>query len=152
MERKEELFDMAHDEPEMLHSVLSKLPKPLDLEGWIARAIRLLDDQPPERLSTWRRVSRLSVLKTSRQSDSLTLAAAEDIFRRQSRELALRKHCKDAYLAVVRHRKPLLLGLSLAVGLSSVAWAVYSRHHGGGSLVGLLVAWRKLAAAAVRKL
>ena len=151
MERKEELFDMADDEPEMLHSVLSKLPKPLDLEGWIARAIRLLDDQPPERLSTWRRVSRLSVLKTSRQSNSLTLAAAEDIFRQQSRELALRMLLRDASRAVIRHRRPLLLGLSLAVGLSAVAWAVHSRRHGGNGLVGLLAAWGGLAAG-VRRL
>ncbi|KAJ4300466.1 GTPase-activating protein gyp8 [Collariella sp. IMI 366227] len=31
--RREELFDTPRDEPEMLHSILSKLPTPLDLRG-----------------------------------------------------------------------------------------------------------------------
>ncbi|KAF8544954.1 hypothetical protein BDD12DRAFT_915224 [Trichophaea hybrida] len=120
-ERKEELFEIPDDEPEMLHSILSKLPKPLDLEGWIARAIQLLKEEPPENLSTWRRVSHLSVLKTSRKSETLTLTAAEEIFRKQSRQLACRKKRKELLLAMAKHKKPMILGFSVLIATSSIA-------------------------------
>ncbi|KAK5116565.1 hypothetical protein LTR85_009190 [Meristemomyces frigidus] len=77
MSRKEELRDVEADEPEMLLVILSKLPKPLDLESLIRRTSEIFTQYPPERLSqpptsdwslpgrAWSRVSANSVLKTT---------------------------------------------------------------------------------------
>ena len=69
LSRRDELFEIPLDEPEMLHSVLSKLPKPLDLEALIARTLQIFNDHPPESLPglTWWWVSPYSVLKTTRR-------------------------------------------------------------------------------------
>ncbi|KAL1838354.1 hypothetical protein VTJ49DRAFT_2785 [Mycothermus thermophilus] len=65
--RREELFETAADDTDMLHFLLSKLPNPLDIDALIAQAARLRRDVPPERLRAWRReISRWSVLKTER--------------------------------------------------------------------------------------
>ncbi|SPQ23720.1 80f825f7-5134-45c8-bb37-e3a80021d49e [Thermothielavioides terrestris] len=45
--RRAELFATPPDEPEMLHSILSKLPVPLDLEALLAEAARLEREVPP---------------------------------------------------------------------------------------------------------
>ncbi|KAK0735888.1 rab-GTPase-TBC domain-containing protein [Apiosordaria backusii] len=67
--RRGELLGIPEDEPEMLHSVLSKLPQPLDLEGLITSAVALEKEFPPEGLRSWRReIGRWSVLKTGRGS------------------------------------------------------------------------------------
>lgn len=135
MERREELFDIPDDEPEMLHSILSKLPKPLDLEGLISRAIYLLQEQPPERLSTWGQVSCFSVLKTSTgttktASKPLTLSDAEKIFEKQSRELSRTKKRKEIYDAVIKHRKPaIIVFVSVLVGFSSIMLGIHLRKH-----------------------
>jgi len=152
MERKEELFEIPDDEPEMLHSILSKLPKPLDLEGWISRAILLLGKRPPEKLSTWRRVSKYSVLKTSRTtSPSLSLEAAEKTFAYQCQELRSAELRKQRLVALVKHKTPILVGLSVLIGVSSIAVGMYARNHGGvESLPGLAVVLR--ASAAIRRL
>ncbi|GAM84552.1 hypothetical protein ANO11243_025480 [Dothideomycetidae sp. 11243] len=65
--RKDELLEIPSDEPEMLYAVLSKLPKPLDLEALVRRAEGLRLRHPPESLPwrAWKRVSRTSVLKTT---------------------------------------------------------------------------------------
>jgi hypothetical protein len=145
MERKEELFEYGDDEPEILHSILSKLPKPLDLEGWISRAILLLEERPPESLSTWRRVSRLSVLKTSRQK-ALSLNAAEDVFKKQCHELWRVQKREEIFKAMAKHKKPMLLGLSIFVGVSSIALAVYLQRKGGvEALPGAMTLWKTLA-------
>lgn len=154
MERKEELFEIPDDEPEMLHSILSKLPKPLDIEGWISRAIRLLNERPPEGLSTWRHVSRLSVLKTSRRTNPnapTSLAAAEELFRKQCAELEYIKRRNDFLKALAKHKRSLVLTLSALVGISSIAFGLYARSHGGlEAFPGLTTLWR--AVAAVRRL
>ncbi|KAI5781466.1 rab-GTPase-TBC domain-containing protein [Geopyxis carbonaria] len=151
MERRDELFDIPDEEPEMLHSILSKLPKPLDLEGLIARAIKLLNERPPEKLSTWRYVSSTSVLKTSRQhsasclkSEGSTLLEAEELFQKQCRQLARDKRRKEFFEALVKHRKPAILGLTIIVGLSSIAFSMYAQRHGLGPLPGLGISslWR----------
>jgi hypothetical protein len=116
----------------MLHSILSKLPKPLDLEGLISRAIHLLRERPPKKLSTWRHVSRLSCLQTCHSTSgapSLTLAEAEEIFRKQCHELERVKRRKEFMKAVVKHKKPAIMGLSLVIGLSSIAFGLYARQN-----------------------
>ncbi|KXT06702.1 hypothetical protein AC578_8531 [Pseudocercospora eumusae] len=92
MSRKKELLEIDHDEPEMLHSILSKLPKPLDLEGLIHRTQTLFTTHPPEQLPNraWRRVSSYSVLKTTRDPHALstqTLQEGEQLFAKQAAEI-----------------------------------------------------------------
>lgn len=115
----------------MLHSILSKLPKPLDLEAWISRAIHLLERHPPESLSTWHRVSRVSVLKTSHNSRSYNLKEAENLFRKQCAELNSVKRRQDLVKAMIKHKRPMLFALSVLIGVSSIAFGFYSRKNGG---------------------
>ncbi|TKA82678.1 hypothetical protein B0A55_01482 [Friedmanniomyces simplex] len=90
--RKAELLDIEEDEPEMLHSILSKLPKPLKLESLIQRTSELYQQHPPESLPgrAWSRVSANSVLKTTHDPQLLakqTLADGEVLFERQAAEI-----------------------------------------------------------------
>lgn len=64
----------------MLHSILSKLPRPLDLESLIQVATDLFRCYPPERLPgrVWSRISTSSVLKTTRDFDALSKQRLED--------------------------------------------------------------------------
>lgn len=80
MTRKKELLEIDHDEPDMLHFILSKLPKPLDLENLIHRTRTLFERFPPEQLPTraWRRVSSNSVLKTTRNPQALAMQSLRD--------------------------------------------------------------------------
>lgn len=70
LNRRAELFETPPTEPEMLHSILSKLPQPLDLEALITATAALLRQHPPETLGrAWTRgISEHSVLKTARST------------------------------------------------------------------------------------
>jgi TBC1 domain family member 20 len=80
----------------MLHSVLSKLPRPLDLDDLITRTVELLRKYPPEKLlgRAWRQISPNSVLKTANEPASLrnqSLADGERFFHAQAAELKRRE-------------------------------------------------------------
>lgn len=102
----------------MLHAILSKLPKPLDLEGLIQRTIDLRKQYPPQRLPgrVWSRISSSSVLKTTQDPQALlkqTLQDGERFFRQEAAEIR-RKEAMKARLQQVqalyrRHRRPALL-------------------------------------------
>lgn len=90
LSRRDELFEIPADEPEMLHSTLSKLPKPLKLEELISRTVILFNDHPPEILPrrAWAKISYYSVLKTTygiRRNQ--TLEDGEALFEMQALEL-----------------------------------------------------------------
>lgn len=90
--RKEKLLEIEADEPEMLHSILSKLPRPLDLEGLIFKTMELYQKFPPERLpgKAWSRISTNSVLKTTRDWRKLeqqTLQDGERFFELEAAEV-----------------------------------------------------------------
>ncbi|KAI8946190.1 rab-GTPase-TBC domain-containing protein [Xylaria longipes] len=88
LRRRAEL--LAHEEPDMLHFALSKLPPDLDLDAVIAEAAALFDEHPPESLRAWRRISAASVLKTTRDVKALTRQSLRDgqvFFEKQVREL-----------------------------------------------------------------
>lgn len=120
----------------MLHSILSKLPKPLDLEGLISRANLLLDTYPPESLSTWSKISPKSVLKTSRISPtssgkSYTLAQAEGLFHAQCKELEWAKKKEEIFKRLAKHKGPTTaFALTIVVGLSAVGLGWYMRKSG----------------------
>lgn len=88
MMRKDELFEMEADEPEMLYAILCKLPKLLDLEDLISQTVTLFNEHPPESLPfhVWENISPYSVLKTTRDSSTLPLQTLEQ------GELYMRKH------------------------------------------------------------
>jgi TBC1 domain family member 20 len=80
----------------MLHSVLSKLPRPLDLDDLIARTVELLRRHPPEELpgGAWRQISPNSVLKTANDPASLrhqSPVEGERYFHAQAAELRRRE-------------------------------------------------------------
>jgi len=146
LQRRDELFDIPDDEPEMLHSILSKLPKPLDLEDLIDSTIMLLQKHPPESLSTWRNISRMSVLKTAKQpalsggislKNSANLREAEEVFQKHCREMARAKQRKELFQAVIRHKRSTAIGVSVLVGVSSVAFGLYARRQGTGEFSGI---------------
>ncbi|KAI3317449.1 rab-GTPase-TBC domain-containing protein [Xylariaceae sp. AK1471] len=88
LRRRDELLE--HDEPDMLHFALSKLPSDLNLEAVIAEAAVLFERHPPESLRSWRRISSASVLKTTRDVKAVTSQSLQDgraFFDRQVREL-----------------------------------------------------------------
>lgn len=114
----------------MLYAILSKLPKPLDIESLIQRTIELLNQHPPERLPyyAWRRVSKYSVLKTTRdlsKGDAQTLADGEQWLQQQAAEIE-RAERRRALISraneISRHyRRPAgALTLAIMIGMLSV--------------------------------
>ncbi|KAJ0117884.1 gtpase-activating protein gyp10 [Diaporthe amygdali] len=108
--RRAELFAVPSDEPEMLHSILSKLPQPLDVDRLVAGACRLLADHPPESLRSWRcGVSPNSVLKTARSTRDCagqSLEVGAYFFGQQILELQREERKKKVIDALWRYRKP----------------------------------------------
>ncbi|KAI9760407.1 MAG: hypothetical protein M4579_001703 [Chaenotheca gracillima] len=109
LQRREELFEIPPTEPEMLHSILCKLPKPLDLETLITRTSELVNKHPPKSLRGWRHLSSNSVLKTAQSSEqaseqSLTEGAA--LFQKQANELRRAELRQIAFDALWKYRGP----------------------------------------------
>lgn len=124
LQRSEELFETPADEPEMLHSILSKLPRPLNLEKLIANTVKLFDEHPPETLSAWRYISKNSVLKTARWFDDSrdqTVEDGEQHFHKQVREMDMAEMRKKFYASLWKYRRPAAtVGMAVLVGVLSV--------------------------------
>lgn len=124
LSRREELFDIPADEPEMLHSVLSKLPKPLNLEQLISRTMILFTEHPPEKLPkrAWAKISCHSVLKTTYGSmGDQSLMDGEALFELQVIELRRAELRKKALTRILKYRRPICgFGLAVIVGIVSV--------------------------------
>lgn len=109
LQRAEELFEVPSDEPEMLHSILSKLPKPLELDSLVANTIKLFEKHPPETLRTWRAISTSSVLKTARWPDQTikqSLADGEVYFEQQVKELKRAEQREKMFAVMQKYRRP----------------------------------------------
>jgi len=125
----------------MLHSVLSKLPKPLDLEGLISKALLLLEKYPPENLSTWVQISNKSVLKTSRRVGPFRsknrpahpdLRQAERLLVKQAAEVERKRRLKEFCDQVIKYKpQAVKIGVTVIVGVSAVAIGVYLSKSGG---------------------
>ncbi len=124
LSRREELFEIPADEPEMLHSVLSKLPKPLNLETLISETLTLFDNYPPEQLPAraWTKIPYCSVLKTTRESArTQTLEDGEFLFEMQALQLRRQEIRKEALIRLWKYRRPVGgVGLAVVVGLISI--------------------------------
>jgi TBC1 domain family member 20 len=132
----------------MLHSVLCKLPKPLNLESLISKAVALFELHPPESLSAWRWISSNSVLKTSRYPQHFTNQTLEDgvrYYKKQVVELERAELRRYLMSMIWKYRRPACtIGLAVMVGL--LAW--WMRRNGGGNqfignrgAFGALVRW-----------
>ncbi|RYP05996.1 hypothetical protein DL765_009644 [Monosporascus sp. GIB2] len=125
---------LAHDEPDMLHFALSKLPQDqavaLDgLDAIVEGAARLAEAHPPESLRAWRHISGASVLKTARDVGACARQSLDDgrrFFDAQLRELWWVDRC-DA-LRKYDTRSNRVAVLTVLVG---VAAALYVRRGGG---------------------
>ena len=133
--RKKELLDIPEDEPDILHFTISKLPQPLDLDAHILRAEQLFNDHPPETLphGIWNRISRYSVLKTSRdQSQTQTVETALKLFDVQTRQVRNEERRKQALGLVWKHRRTIgSVALAVLVGAASI----YLRRKGLDSTI-----------------
>lgn len=138
----------------MLHAILSKLPKPLDLEGLIRRTIELREKYPPNRLPgrVWSRISSSSVLKTTQDSEALlqqTLQDGERFFEKEAAEIRrrdiLRVRQQQIRTVAWRYRRPALFTSSaLLVALLGI---FLRRFDAASSLPGwsLVVGFRQRA-------
>jgi hypothetical protein len=124
--RRDQLFDTPADEPEMLHSILSKLPKPLDLDALISSAVALFNAHPPETLRAWHSISGASVLKTARSVDvsaSQTMADGEAFFNRQVKELEWMERANKIRATLWKYRRP-ARAVGVAVSIALVAYVL----------------------------
>ena len=123
LSRREELFEIPADEPEMLHSVLSKLPKPLDLEALISRTITLVAEHPPEKLpfKAWSGISVFSVLKTTRDPmRRQTLQPGHDLLEHQLLQLRRQELRQRGMSLLLKYRRSASgLGLAVFIGILS---------------------------------
>ena len=130
LSRREELFEIPADEPEMLHSILSKLPKPLDLETLISRTMTLVTDHPPEKLPfrAWSRVSSFSVLKTTRgPMCRQTLQDGHELLTHQMLQLRREELRQRGMSLVWKYRRSSgSVGLAVLIGILSI----YLRRSG----------------------
>ncbi|KAI2473108.1 hypothetical protein F4781DRAFT_427871 [Annulohypoxylon bovei var. microspora] len=118
LRRRAELFE--HDEPDMLHFALSKLPQDLDLDAVIADAADLFERHPPESLWQWRAISSASALKTGRRvSECAAQGLGEGFayFEQQQRELRWAARRAKAMKAVWANRTVIL---AVVVGIGAV--------------------------------
>lgn len=142
--RKAELLEIEEDEPEMLHSILCKLPKTLNLDKWIEDCMTLFLSHPPESLlsSNWRWISSSSVLKTIRDPTSLahqTLQDGERMFQIQDRQMRMLKQLKTAKSTIWARRRPMgAVGFAVAVAVVSY----WLRRDGFSTL--LLSGWYRI--------
>ena len=120
----------------MLHSILSKLPKPLDLDLLISNAAALYKSHPPHRLSgwSWAAISKNSVLKTTQKPGPLakqTLQDGEKYYKRQAAEIrnqeARKKALDKARLLAERYKRP---ALATTTAVLAVLIALYLRRSG----------------------
>lgn len=135
----------------MLHVMLTKLPKPLDLDGLISCALDLQKQYPACQLSTWGTVSRYSVLKatgpaidavTGVKPASIALAEAEQFFMQHCRQMERQKRRKEILQALYKRRKPAMtIGFAVLVAAASVGLEMYSKRHGGEGLTRWLL-WK----------
>ena len=121
--RREELFAIPAEEPEMLHSILSKLPKPLNLEGLVMETMLLFAKHPPEKLPSrvWAKTSYCSVLKTTRAStQNQSLQAGEAFFGMQILQLRRFELRRNMVHNLWKHSRMFGgIGLAIAIGLVS---------------------------------
>ncbi|ROW05668.1 hypothetical protein VMCG_05271 [Cytospora schulzeri] len=142
LNRRAELFDTPADEPEMLHSILAKLPRTLDLDALVADTSALAARHPPEALASWRSgISPSSVLKTARSTRACagqSVDVGEYYFARQVLELQRAETRERLVKMAWRYRRP-AAAVGFAVAFGVLAYWMRKSSLSAGSL-GYMVA------------
>ncbi|KAL8650595.1 MAG: hypothetical protein Q9210_003729 [Variospora velana] len=148
LSRREELFDIPADEPEMLHSVLSKLPKPLDLEALISDTMSLYGRYPPESLPfrAWSKISPFSVLKTTQGNfRQQTLSDGVGLFEKQVAQLHREQLLEHAKATLWKYRRPSRrVGLVIFVGVMAFCLRRYDYESYATSAFQRLLAYLRI--------
>ncbi|KAI9813345.1 MAG: hypothetical protein M1826_002513 [Phylliscum demangeonii] len=135
--RRDELLEIPPEEPDMLYSILCKLPQHLDLDQLISSSIRLQAAHPPESLRAWRRISRYSVLKTARSAEQAARLSSDDgaaLFQKQSVEMESLRRRQEVITALWRYRRP-AAATGLAILMGMMAWWLRSNTRISTSLL-----------------
>jgi TBC1 domain family member 20 len=137
--RRTELLEMPPDESDMLTFVISKLPQTFDIDARIQDALALFRNHPPQTLPgfIWWRLSRYSVLKTSRHiNQPQSLQEAETLCKKQIQQLHSQEMMRKRALLAYRYRKP---AASLTGMLVVGALAIWLRKSGHDRVIWLLM-------------
>ncbi|KAH6687949.1 GTPase-activating protein gyp10 [Plectosphaerella plurivora] len=136
LDRRDELFEQAEEDPSMLHLILSKMPQGMDFEKLIADTTALYRRYPPESLPAWKRISKASCLKTAKSIDvcaAQTMEEGRTYFYKQLAELAAAERRKKLVRALWAHRKAVGgVGVAVMVGVLAV---LLRRHTGALSFL-----------------
>lgn len=127
--RRKELFEIEPEDVDMLHFTLSKLPKVLDLDDLVVKAIAIYQQHPPESLplQAWAGISHYSVLKTTRSlnaSGVSNIQSLEDgigLFHKQAKQLERHEIRRRLRLSFWKYRRPIGgMGLAIVIGILSI--------------------------------
>ncbi|KAI9892869.1 MAG: hypothetical protein M1814_001028 [Vezdaea aestivalis] len=127
--RRDELLEYPADEPEILYSILSKLPKPLNLDSLLDQTDDLYSSHPPQTLRGWRKISRSSVLKAS--LDSLTndsIENAKAAFKKQVAETKRAERLEKLKQMLWKFRRP-ARSVALAALVGVLSWYLGRRGY-----------------------
>ncbi|KAF2747846.1 hypothetical protein M011DRAFT_401757 [Sporormia fimetaria CBS 119925] len=140
LSRREYFLALDKDEYDeaMFSAELGRFPQPFDVEEHIQQARKLYNQIPPESLGwAWRRVSRSSVLKTTRSAADVAhtpLDTGKRLFSAQEREVSINQarkrlvsSARRVRIGIWRRRR---LCLSLVIGACAL-WL--GKQHGGGA-------------------
>ena len=129
MSRRKELFEIEPGDADMLHFTLSKLPKHIDIDNLIKRAMGIFKAHPPEKLPlrAWAKISTHSVLKTTRSEDRdgvVSIQTLEDgitLFEKQAKRLERQAFCKHIRSSLWTYRRPIGgICMAIFVGVLSI--------------------------------
>ena len=129
LSRRKELFEIEPEDADMLHFTLSKLPKVLDLDDLVAKAVTIFEQHPPERLplQAWTRISPYSVLKTTRSSDASGVPTIQSLgegirfFNKQAKQVERQEIQRRLRLSLWKYRRPIGgIGLAIGIGILSI--------------------------------
>ena len=129
MDRRDEILDI--DEPDMLHVILGKVPRKMDLDALLNNSVVLFERYPPETLRSWSRISSASVLKTARDVGDRakqTMENGHHLFKQQVKELRWAEVQDRVKVTLWAYRRPART-IGMAVAVAAVAF--YLRRHPG---------------------
>ena len=116
----------------MLHAVLSKLPRPLNLEALLAKTTRMMDQHPPESLPGrgWQTISRYSVLKTARDTQCICAQSendGENLYRKQAAQLRRLQVWAEMRRVTWKQRRP-AASFTVALLVALLSWYLRQNH------------------------
>ncbi|OAP59070.1 hypothetical protein AYL99_06368 [Fonsecaea erecta] len=106
--RRSELLEMPADQSDILTFVISKLPQTFDIDARIQDAVTLFRHHPPQKLPgfIWWRLSRYSVLKTSRCiAHPQSLEEATVLCQKQIQQIHSHELMRKRALLLYKYRK-----------------------------------------------